>query len=323
MAERDHRSSIDFIFADEDQQFRIGLRSALAKEGYSNIRDCSTISRLLDAFQISTPDLLLIDAGMEEQKAFDIIRDIRHGNLGENPFLTIMVTLREPNANIVKRVIGSGVDDLIVKPVSTADLMLRISSRAAERQPFIVTADYIGPHRKSNLGSGNTEDGAPPNLIEVPNTLGAKTRGEEVDDYELQKLIAEAQSEINEQRLQRNAPEIAALVFEIVPAYVQDRVNDDIRQKVSSLAEFANDVSKRLSNTSFIHVADLCSVLSSISIALQNGQSHERSIALLTPLSNAISVSFNPDPETTKFADEAVRLVREFIDKHHTDFTHL
>ena len=78
MAERDNKANINFVFANEDSQFRIGLRSAPANEGFTSIRDCSSITRLEDAFRSSTPDLLLIDAQMEDNRAFDIITAIRH-----------------------------------------------------------------------------------------------------------------------------------------------------------------------------------------------------------------------------------------------------
>ncbi len=149
--------------------------------------------------------------------------------------------------------------------------------------------------------------------------MGTKARGEEVDESELQKLIAEAKTEINEQRLQRNGPEIAALVADIVPAYEEDRVDDAIKAKVASLSQFAEDVSDRLSNTGFMQVADICGILSRISVSLQNGDINEKNIALLTPLSKAIAVSFNPN--TAEFADQVVTLVRQYVEKNGADFT--
>ena len=64
VTERDNRAYIDFVFADEDGQFRIGLRSELANEGYTNIRDCSTIAHLESAIESGTPDLLVLEARM-------------------------------------------------------------------------------------------------------------------------------------------------------------------------------------------------------------------------------------------------------------------
>lgn len=145
----------------------------------------------------------------------------------------------------------------MLKPLSTNDLIKRISSLVAERQPFVVTTDYIGPQRRADREQDDSEDGLKLDLVELPNTVASTARGEEVDEFELQKLTAEAKTKINEQRLKRNGPEIAALVADIVPAYEEERVGDAIKAKVASLSQFAVDVSEPLSNPGFMRVAEL------------------------------------------------------------------
>ena len=49
---------------------------------------------------------------MEDDAGFDIISRIRRSELGTNPFITIMVTIRSPDGDIVQKVIESGVDEL-------------------------------------------------------------------------------------------------------------------------------------------------------------------------------------------------------------------
>jgi len=318
-----NRANVDFVFADADGQFRLGLRNALVHEGYKNIRDCSTVAKIYDVFESGAPDLLLIDAHMGEGAAFDVIEKIRRSELGSNPFLTIMVTLAEPDPDLVKRVIQSGVDDLLLKPISTTQMMQRIQQHAEQRQRFVVTADYIGPQRRKDRKEDDSEEGLKLEAIEVPNTLGAKARGEEVDEFELQKLIAEAQTEINEQRLKRNAPEIAVLVREIVPAYEKGEVDAEVEAKVLSLSKFADDVSERLAGTQYMHVSDLCSILGSISGSLKGGQSNPKSIALLKPLSDAIGVSFNPKEGEGELASQVIALVRSYIEANAAEFARL
>jgi DNA-binding NarL/FixJ family response regulator len=318
-----NRANVDFVFADADGQFRLGLRNALVHEGYKNIRDCSTVAKIYDVFESGAPDLLLIDAHMGEGAAFDVIEKIRRSELGSNPSLMIMVTLAAPDPDLVKRVIQSGVDDLLLKPISTTQMMQRIQQHAEQRQRFVVTADYIGPQRRKDRKKDDSEEGLKLEAIEVPNTLGAKARGEEVDEFELQKLIAKAQTEINEQRLKRNAPEISALVREIVPAYEKGEVDAEVEAKVLSLSKFADDVSERLAGTQYVHVSDLCAILGSISGSLKGGQSNPKSIALLKPLSDAIGVSFNPKEGEGELASQVITLVRNYIEAHAAEFARL
>ena len=139
-----------------------------------------------------------------------------------------------------------------------------------------MTKDYIGLQRRTGRERDADEEGEEPELIEVANTLGAKSRGEALNDYELLKLINEAQSEINEQRFQRNGAEIAALFAEIVPAHAKNRVDDEIKAKIICFTEFADDVSDRPPNTNFVHVSDLCDVLSNITASLHGDETNKR-----------------------------------------------
>ena len=167
------------------------------------------------------------------------------------------------------------------------------------------------------------EEGEKPELIEVSDTLGAKSRGEELNDYELLKLINEAQSEINEQRFKRNGADIEALFAEIVPAQAKNRVDDKIKAKITCFTEFADDVSDRPSHTNFVNVSDFSNVLSSITASLHGDETNRRYIDLLTPILNAIMVRFNPDLEAAEFADQFVVLVLDYIERHQVDFARI
>ena len=316
-AEQANRANVNIVFGDEDASFRSGLGNALAKEGYKGIRDCRNLTQVAEAFTVETdlPDLLVLDAQMGDGKAPDLVARIRRGELGHNPFVTIIVTLREPDRELVEKVIACGVDDLLLKPISTTQIMDRIRKLASERQRFVVTTGYIGPQRRRARRDDDAAPEAEPELVEVPNTLGAKARGEEVDMHALRKMISEAKLEINEQRLRRNAAEVAALVRAIVPACLEDRLDAETEAKIDSLVALASDVRGRLMQTSFSHVSDLCYELHNIAGSLQEGGRETRSIALLTPLSNAISVSFNPDAKSADFAEQVVAMVRQHIER--------
>ena len=52
-----NRANIEFVFADDDSQFRVGLRNALMHEGYKDISDCSYLMKVEKCFQTGAPDL--------------------------------------------------------------------------------------------------------------------------------------------------------------------------------------------------------------------------------------------------------------------------
>ncbi len=65
--------------------------------------------------------------------------------------------------------------------------------------PFSVASSYIEPDRRNFLKLKVDEE--EPFLIEVPNTIGMKSRGERIDTYELLKSFAGVMTDINDARL--------------------------------------------------------------------------------------------------------------------------
>src|SRR3546814_19838847 len=56
---------------------------------------------------------------MPEGDAVALVSDLRHGRLGVNPYLPIILTSWESDKPLVRRVVDAGADDLQVKPLST------------------------------------------------------------------------------------------------------------------------------------------------------------------------------------------------------------
>src|SRR3546814_16454768 len=79
-----------------------------------------------------------------EGDAVALVSDLRHGRLGVNPYLPIILTSWESDMQLVRRVVDAGADDLLVKPLSTRIILDRIETVALHRKPFVVTSDYIG-----------------------------------------------------------------------------------------------------------------------------------------------------------------------------------
>src|SRR3546814_14054009 len=77
-----------------------------------------------------------------------MVQAIRHNQLGSNPFVPIIFTTWEADADVVRRVVDSGADDLLIKTLSPAQLLTRINSLVSQRKPFIVTSDYYGTQRR-------------------------------------------------------------------------------------------------------------------------------------------------------------------------------
>ena len=143
----DNRDRVLIFFGDPDAPIRQVIRTTMASENYRNIEVFNKLQTLRDSIRNLDPHLIIIDSGLPEGDAIKLISDVRLGKVGRNPFVPIITTTWDPiEIRFVKSLIV--VPMTLVKPLSPAQLMTRISVLADNRKPFVVTSDYIEPDRR-------------------------------------------------------------------------------------------------------------------------------------------------------------------------------
>jgi DNA-binding response OmpR family regulator len=309
---------VDILLVNAEVQGRAGLRNIMMQQGYRGVRDVATVSDARARIQMSPPDLLVVDSSMPDGDSIAMIEDIRFKRLGYNPFLVIMVMIWSPSRETVDRILKCGVDDLLARPHAPMKVMERMNYFAGNRHQFIVTSEYIGPHRGDRKKNEGAEIDLADDLlrIDVPNTLGAKAAGEQIDFVELQEMVSSAMHEINDQRLRSHSLRIAAIVDKVVPAYQKNIATLAIQQEVVRLSNISKEISERLVDSDFEHVTDLCETLDYVTTSIRSDLRNPdpRDVDLLKAVSDAIVVSFNPEKASAEFAAEVTQMVS---DKYH------
>lgn len=305
-------SDIVVVLADPKSETRRLLRGAMAGSGYREVRECpdiKTVETLLNS--AVPPDLLITDTKMPGGDIFDLVSRLRRGQLGDNPFVPVIMLTWDANADLIRRAAGCGVDDILAAPISPADLFTRIRTLVNNRKPFVVTSDYIGPDRRRDP---KRDAGAGIPLIDVPNTLRAKVKGEKISVADLKVAVSEVMTEINDQRLVRHSYQINFLIGLILPAYKDAKITPEIRIHVQRLSEVAEEVAERLVGSRFEHVGHLCHTLRDVASSIRQNwkQPNRKDVELLKPLSEAILIGFNPDRDSTDMASEITSMVSKF-----------
>lgn len=310
----DQLDNVVVLLADDKVEIRRLMHDAFRNNGMRGVREFPNLSALEVAASASIPpDLIVTDASLPGGDIFAMIEAIRAGDIGVNPFVPIIFMTWNADGDMIKNAVNSGADYILAAPFSPADVFKRIKILINERKPFVVTSDYIGPDRRRDPTRGDNE--IP--VIDVPNTLRLKARGENVDLSQLNSAVSEAMSEVNEQRLVRHSYQINLLVEMIVPAYSEEEVAPVIQVHVQKLAAVAEEVSTRLVGSRFEHVAEMCQNLSDVADSINSNWKtpNRKDVELLKPLSQAVLASFNPSRDSSEMAGEISGMVSKFASK--------
>jgi len=308
------REQVDILFGEPQSGLRQSIRTALHREGYKRVVDFDRIEGIREALRRGLPDVLIVDARMDGdgREVAALLKGLRYNRLGINPFLNIIVTLWDPNQALVKAMVDAGCDDMLAKPLSPGQIIERINTLAIHRKPFVVTSDYIGPDRRKDAGRGSEI-----RAIDVPNTLKAKAQGQVLSTDTVKAMIQAAQSQINDQKLKRNAFQICFLTGLVLPKLRAGIRDAETVQYLDRLLATGRDVQDRLEDTQYGHVAELCGTLIGVGEQLADGDSElsPQDVELLEPLSHAILLGFNPSADGAQMAGQINAAVRKFEER--------
>lgn len=148
--------------------------------------------------------LVIIEAGDDIPRAVALVQAIRLGEIEANPFLPIIATLWNGYGDAVAELMNAGCDDVLLRPYSASRLLERTRWLITNRQPFVVTSDYVGPDRGNRTaGSFAVEP------FEVPNLLRDRAMNLSSDPVAQNAAITEARGRVDRERLAKLARRIA------------------------------------------------------------------------------------------------------------------
>lgn len=305
-----NRANVKILLADNDPVMRQGLRNALANEGYKDVRAAGRLTVVREVMTAALVDLLILDVDTPDGDAIELVTEIRNSRLGRNPFLPIIFVTWDTDPVTINRAANSGVDFILMKPLSPSQLFGRIKSLVSDRKPFVATPGYIGPERREKERWGNTRH------FEVPNTLRDKLDGKPVDPAAMSSQIEIVMQEMVSSRLELSATNLVANIGKICGAY------DKVKTLAGTEAAFAAVIATA-SEIQALGKGDITKLSASlIRIVAQMRRNladvDVKQIELLTPLTQSILLAASPNLQQPAVMDEISRAVARFAPKSHT-----
>lgn len=304
-----NRHDVLVLFGESNRQLHLGLRQALRAEGFLKIREVDSEIDLRQAVRVESPDIAIIDVGLGGD-IVAAVRDLRQGKLGANPYAVIILTSWNAESDAIRRMMNSGADEILVKPLSVATLVERIASLINRRKPYLATADYVGPDRR---GGRQDPNAVGVELIHPPNTLRAKIEGHPLSRDELAVLIQETQIGMADQRLQRDVTRVVNLSRSVQDAWRDGRRDPKLASELDQLASLGAMLREQVSGTPYAQVGAVFNSLHKTAANLRDNlpDLNEKEVKLLVPLADSLAAAMG-SPAARRQIAEIVTMVGSF-----------
>jgi len=103
------------------------LQRILQLEGYSNISGHTDPLEFLDTCRVLPPDLVLLDLMMPEMSGFQVLERLKRTVL-DFDYRPVMVITSDDDRETKQKALSSGARDFLAKPVSPAEVRLRVGN---------------------------------------------------------------------------------------------------------------------------------------------------------------------------------------------------
>ncbi len=283
---------IKIILAEPRSGLRKEYLNVLRELGCTDIIETGNIKDVRAALEAGGVDVLIGDTTLPEGDLSEVVHQVRHSQIGDNPFIIAMILVSESDKGGIQRVISSGADDILIKPLDTAQLRARLLMFTSGRRPFAVTSDYIGPDRPSK----QRKDGCQIPQIKAPNPLLVRISGSHGSGV-MNRAVKRAMSVVNEQKVERHAYTINWLMERLSAVQNGDMPASELNMEdqLQRLNEVAKDLSGRLSGTNYQHAAEMCMTLERMTLLLTKTPdlAGQEEISLLGKLTHVIKRKCN------------------------------
>lgn len=265
-------------------------RTALGMLGFQQLTATSVFDDVATVMTDKTFDLFIADVTNEPARICDLVRRIREGNIGRNPFLHIVLMTWKLEGDLVERALNCGADDLVTRPFSVDFLGARLRAHAEGRKAFAITSDYIGPdRRKGRAQPANIQ------LIDVPNLLlakGLEGRWTEHAAKAANDAIRAARAKVNVERACRSVFQLAVLVQSLRDAF---KSMGALEGDLAKLEERAKDLAMRVEGRDGeVEILKLISALRGDVAGAQAGENVASHIDSMDETSASLLEKINP-----------------------------
>ncbi len=265
------------------------LRDMFIAQGLKQVVCHSNIESLRNQIAEVPPDLLVL-ADNFDPGIFNLVRDIRFQRVSDNPFMLISMLVSPSRRETLDMAIEAGVDDIIIKPVSSERIQERLKLVTFHRRPFIAIDGYVGPERKADDRASNVK------RFPVINTLLEKNNGREMDKLALKAAVEGSLEKVLQAQLDSQSFRLGEVCERLVKSYDTRMIGEEVQNDLLTLAGVLRDASKVAEKLKDAQLSQLCLSLATNvdGIADHYDEPSSAEIDLIRKVTAAFSLAMKP-----------------------------
>lgn len=134
----------------EPNKGQVAILRSILREGHAGrILEAQDAGTALEITSVNAVDVAFISTDLVLTTGFEFARLVRHDKDVVNPMLAMILMAHAPDRTLLKQAILNGIDAIVPKPMSAADVLGRVKLVLERPVPYIRTpAGYFGPDRR-------------------------------------------------------------------------------------------------------------------------------------------------------------------------------
>src|SRR5919197_6031789 len=137
--------SLRVLIVEDNQHVRTTIRMLLTNIGVKKLYEAPDGMAGLDIIRTVSPDLVILDAEMPHLSGPDLVRIVRSPKGCPTPDLPIIMLTGHGERWRVVEALRLGVNEFLVKPVSSKQLLDRMVAIFGKPRPLVQLEGYCGP----------------------------------------------------------------------------------------------------------------------------------------------------------------------------------
>lgn len=143
--------TVRILVVDDHQAMRDILRALLYGLGARQVAEATSAKAALEHLMLNPVGLLLADHDLGGTSGVELIRTVRREPSCRNRKVPIVMVSGRAEPAVILAARDAGVDEFLVKPLTPAGLVRKLSLALEGRRPFVETGGYVGPERRLRL----------------------------------------------------------------------------------------------------------------------------------------------------------------------------